>query len=171
MELFVMYIGGYHERAFVELHDMRFVIAEKIEDTYESLKKSWWGTPESLHIDSWGTLKYVDGYNIKISSKPTQETENKLYFVNLGGYNPLEFMELHKNVFVVAPNPSKAKVKALKQILHWESYHRDYQFDVDDVIDVSQICSKEKLYIHLEPTDEIQEFQFVCKYTPIGKLT
>jgi hypothetical protein len=87
---------------------MRFVIAKKIKDTYESLKESWWGTIESLHLDAWGALKYADGYNIKISSKPAQETENKLYFVNLGGYDSSEFTELHKNVFVVAENPSKA---------------------------------------------------------------
>ena len=41
MELFVIYIGGIHPKAFIELHDMRFVIAEKIEDTYEELKNSW----------------------------------------------------------------------------------------------------------------------------------
>lgn len=34
-KLFIIYIGGSHEKAFIELHDMRFVIAETIEDTYE----------------------------------------------------------------------------------------------------------------------------------------
>ena len=51
MKLFVIYIGGTHKKAFIEVHDMRFVIAEKIEDTYDFLKQTWWGTKESLHLD------------------------------------------------------------------------------------------------------------------------
>ena len=43
MKLFMIYIGGVHEKAFIELHDMRFVIAKSLEDTYEELKSSWWG--------------------------------------------------------------------------------------------------------------------------------
>lgn len=169
MELFVIYIGGIHEKAFIEVHDMRFIIAEKIEDTYQELKDTWWGTPESLHLDAWGKLKYADGCNVRIKSEPSTDSENKLYFVNLGGYNRSKFTELHKNIFVVAPNPSKAKVRALKQILHWESYHRDYQFEVDDILDISRVFEEKKLYIHLEPTDVEQEFEFTCKYNPIGK--
>jgi hypothetical protein len=168
MELFVMCIGGYHEGAFIELHDMRFVIANKIEDTYESLKNTWWGTPESLHIDAWGALRYVDGYNIKISSEPAQELKNKLYFVNLGGYNGTDFAESHKNVFVVASNPSEARTKAMKQIIHWESAHRDHQFDIDDVIDIAEVSSTKNIYIHLEPADKVQEFEFTCEYIQIG---
>ena len=51
MNLFVIYIGGQTEKSLIELHDMRFIIAPKIEDTYDELKKSWLGTPESLHLD------------------------------------------------------------------------------------------------------------------------
>jgi hypothetical protein len=52
MHLFVIYIGGAHEKAFIELHDMRFVIAEKIEDSFDILRKTWWGTKESLHLNA-----------------------------------------------------------------------------------------------------------------------
>lgn len=167
MKLFVIYIGGAHEKSFIELHDMRFIIANKIEDTYDSLIDSWWGIKNKLHIDAWGALEYVDGYNIHIKDEPQEDIGNQLYFINLGGYNSAEFTELHKNVFVVAPNESKAKLKALKQILDWESYHRDYQFEVDDVLDVSKIISHDKKYIHLEPTDNERKFEFICKYTPL----
>lgn len=44
MKLHIIYIGGIHEKAFVELHDMRFAVAKRIEDTYDYLKSSWWGT-------------------------------------------------------------------------------------------------------------------------------
>jgi len=41
MNLFVIYIGGGHKDALIELHDIRIVIAKTIEDTYESLRTSW----------------------------------------------------------------------------------------------------------------------------------
>jgi len=63
MNLFVIYIGGRHDHSLIELHDMRFSLAHSIEDTYETLRSSWWGIPNSLHIDGWGILKYADGYD------------------------------------------------------------------------------------------------------------
>ncbi|MGB4191584.1 MAG: DUF1543 domain-containing protein [Rickettsiales bacterium] len=168
MKLHIIYIGGIHEKAFVELHDMRFAVAKRIEDTYDYLKSSWWGTQESLHIDAWGVLEYADGHNIHLSNEPST-SENKLYFVNLGGYNSNEFTELHKNVFVVAPNPSKAKVRALKQILDWESHHRDYQFEMENIVDLSAIASAGNYYINLEPSDIEKKFEFTCKFIPIGR--
>jgi hypothetical protein len=169
MKLFVIYIGGTHPKAFIELHDYRFIIANTIEDTYQELKDTWWGTPESLHLDAWGVLEYVDGYKIKISDKPSPETEMNLYFVNLGGYDSKLFTELHKDVFVVAENESKAKVKALKQILNWESHHRDYLHEVESVVNVSETIANSKFYLVLEPVDNEMKFNFTCKYVPIGK--
>jgi hypothetical protein len=169
MQLFVIYIGGKTPTALIELHDMCFVIAETIEDTYSQLKEKWWGTQESLHLDAWGALKQADGYNVILQDHPSSHLEEKLYFVNLGGYDSKEFTELHKNVFVVAENPSKAKVKALKQILDWESHHRDYQYEVEDCFAIEQVASGKKLFIHLEPAQDIIPFEFTCKYVPIGK--
>jgi len=171
MKLFVIYIGGTYEKAFIELHDMRFILAEKIEDTYDELKRTWWGTPESLHLDAWGALEYADGYNIVFkNTPPSLDSENNLFFVNLGGYNDSEFTELHKNVFVVASNESKAKVRALKQILDWQSHHRDYQFELENIVNMSEFARVKDLYIHLVPTNEEKEFEFTCKYVPIGKI-
>lgn len=61
MKLFVIYIGGAHEQSLIELHDMRFIVADTIEETYKTLRKSWWGIPSSLHLDAWGVLNYADG--------------------------------------------------------------------------------------------------------------
>jgi len=169
MNLFVIYIGGMHEKSLIELHDMRFCIAEKIEDTYDSLKKSWWGSPESLHLDAWGILKYADGYAIKLENKPQQNSHNKLYFVNLGGYDKNKFTELHKNIFIVADNEINAKLKALKQTDQWESPHRDYQYEIDHILDITNIAVSTNVFIHLHPTEDIQCFEFVCRYFSIGK--
>ena len=167
-KLFAIYIGGAHEKSLIELHDMCFVIGENIEDTYAELKKQWWGKPDSLHIDAWGCLHYADGYKIVIKNYPATDTQNKLYFVNLGGYDDQEFTELHKNVFVVAETDSKAKVKALKQILDWKSFHKDYQFEIDKIISIQNLVNTQDHFIHLVPSPEPIPFEFTCKYTPIG---
>ncbi len=169
MKLFAIYIGGKTETSLIEVHDMRFVIAEKIEDAYDTLRAEWWGVPESLHLDCWGELTSADGHNISLKDYPA-EYDEKLYFVNLGGYDPKKFTELHKDVFVVARNDSKAKVKALRQILDWVSHHRDYQFEVENCFCVNNIVGAKKLYIHLEKTDQVVPFEFTCKYLPIGKV-
>lgn len=135
MNLFVIYVGGKHTKSLLELHDMRFVLADRIEDTYRQLRESWWGEPKSLHLDCWGILKSADGYNIHLKNEPSVE-QNKLFFINLGGYDSTQFTELHKNVFVVAPNEREAKLKALQQIKTWESPHRDYLYDIENIINI-----------------------------------
>lgn len=164
LNLFVIYLGGAHEKSLIELHDIRFIAANTIEETYGELKKCWWGTTESLHIDAWGCLHQADGYDISLKNMPPPETANKLYFVNLGGYDRNQFTELHKNVFVVAENDSKAKVKALKQILDWESYHRDYQFEIEKIFSLDNILSPQNIFIHFQANPINIPFKFTCKY-------
>lgn len=113
MHLLVIYIGGSHSQSLIELLDMRFAIANNIEETYDTLRQSWWVTPTSVHLDAWGILNYVDGHNILISDYPQENVTNKLYFVNLGGYGKRQFTELHKNIFIVA---TQAKRKSVQQI-------------------------------------------------------
>lgn len=169
MKLFVIYIGGAHEKSLIELHDMRFVVANTIEETYETLRKSWWGIPSSLHLDAWGVLNYADGHNILISDCPPQNVMNKLYFVNLGGYDKHQFTELHKNTFVVATDEHQAKQKAVRQVSEWESPHRDYLHEVDTVLDLSNLLTRQNHYLHLIETKNKSPFDFTCCYTPIGK--
>ncbi|UNM05700.1 MAG: DUF1543 domain-containing protein [Holosporaceae bacterium] len=170
MNLYACYIGGTHEKALIELHDMRFVVANQLEDTFEPLRQSWWGTPKSLHIDAWGILHSVDGYDVHIRNTPPPADHPKLYFVNLGGYTETEFTELHQNVFVVAESPVKARVKALKPIQHWESPHKDYEYEVEDIVCVDTATLKDSTqYAHLTPTSTPTPFAFSAKRIPIGK--
>ena len=170
MNLFVIYIGGSHEQAFIELHDMRFVIANTIEETYPELKRTWWGIPQSLHLDSWGILKFVDGYRILIKNEPPVNTDEKLFFVNLGGYDHQQFTELHKNIFVVAENEAAAKIKATQQIQDWVLPHRDYLYEVENIVDITQKTVTNNFFIHLEKTDQREPFIFTSNYVPIGKM-
>jgi len=49
-------LGGRAKNANVELHDVRWVIGTRIEDTYSLLRKEWFGIIEGLHIDSYKRL-------------------------------------------------------------------------------------------------------------------
>ena len=59
-------LGGWAKKANIELHDVGWVIGSKIEDTYDTLRKGWFGSPKGLHIDSYKKIKYVDGYKINL---------------------------------------------------------------------------------------------------------
>ena len=58
--LFLVVLGGRAKKANVELHDVRWVIGSKIEDTYDLLRRDWFGMREGLHIDSFKKISYVD---------------------------------------------------------------------------------------------------------------
>lgn len=168
MKLFVIYVGGSHEKSLIELHDMRFIVANTIEETYDALRQSWWGIPTTLHLDAWGVLEYADAHSIQVSKTPSNNKVNKLYFVNLGGYDHQQFTELHKNIFVVASDEIQAKQKAVQQINDWVSPHRDYIHQIDSILNLNEIVTAENHYLHLKEDDHAKPFEFICRYTPIG---
>jgi hypothetical protein len=124
MKLFAIYVGGEAVGANIEVHDMRFVAAISLEDTYEELKRQWWGTPDSLHLDCWAEIDHADGYDLDLRPDPFEGPE-KLYYVNLGGYDRTEFLERHKNVFVLATTVAAAETQAIQSVAGWSDLHRD----------------------------------------------
>ena len=168
MNLFVIYVGGKTETSLIEVHDIHFALGEKIEDTYEQIRKQWWGTPQSLHSDAWGILKSVDGYDLILKTEPQTDNANKLFFINLGGYDLQEFTELHKNIFVVAENEGEAKLKAKATIANWSVPHKDNLYALDDCVNMSDFLAKKGLSIHLQHTNNPTAFSFICKYVAIG---
>ena len=46
-------LGGRAEKANIELHDVRWVVGSKIEDSFDTLRKDWFGSSKGLHIDSY----------------------------------------------------------------------------------------------------------------------
>ena len=147
MKLFAVYVGGEAPGANIELHDMRFVVAETIEQTYDELRRQWWGTPKSLHLDAWVALTRADGHHISLEREP-QDSSLKFYYVNVGGYEVGKFTELHENLFVVAESEQKAKVRALKQVKHWDSFHKDDLYEAEQCYDLAAMLD-DRWHIHL----------------------
>ena len=166
MKLFAIYIGGEHPRANIEVHDMRFVAAPAIEATYASLRAQWWGRESSLHVDCRSELSHADGYEISLRAEPYEGVE-KLYYVNLGGYDGLSFAEQHRNVFVVADSLQAAKGRAIKQASDWTDAHRDEIYEAEQAFALDDATWAQRLYIHLTPSLMSGAPAFTCAYTPL----
>jgi hypothetical protein len=168
MKLFAIYVGGEAAGANIELHDIRFVVAPSITDTYDELRNQWWGTPNSLHIDCWAELDHADGYDVSLSPEPFAGAE-RLYYVNLGGYAPGEFSEQHKNVFVVADSLAKAKTRAIKLAKGWREPHRDEMYEAEQAFSLDEAGRDQQLFIHLTPSAQFRDLIVTCDYVPIRK--
>jgi len=137
--LFLVFLGGRANKANIELHDVRWVIGSRIEDTFDVLKKDWFGTLEGLHIDSYKKIKFVDGYKINLKNSKNINPKNKkvnqtkktkrLWFVNIGGYEPSSMQEKHEFGLVVASSSLEAKNKAKSKWL--DTCKKKHKDDID----------------------------------------
>ena len=139
LNLYLVVVGGRIPKANVEVHDVRWVIGSKIEDTFDVLRKDWFGSIDGLHIDSYKKIYSVDGYKIKIkksqikksTSKFIKEVNNnkKLWFINLGGYDPKSMQEKHEFGLLVASTASDAKKMAKSKWL--DGFYKKHNDDID----------------------------------------
>lgn len=165
----MFYVGGDCGNSNVELHDVRFSIGEKPEDCFADLRRQWWGEPTSLHLDCWGAVEQADGHDVRLSTEPSDNAQGKLFFINLGGYDPTLFTELHKNVLIVAADAKAAKTKAKAEIKHWQMPHQDQLFEVDKAVDIGSQLQQRGYHLVLQPATRVQPFKFQCDYLPIGQ--
>lgn len=168
MKLFAIYLGGRAKKCNTELHDVVFSSGNKIEDTYIDLLSKWFGRPDRLHIDSWVELKYIDGHEIFLSKHKDKST-NKLYFINLGGYDQNKFEELHETKFFVGKNENIIKKRAKESLLvGFDQVHTDDIYDVDDCIEIKKVSG---LYVNLKKTSKNEVLEFNNGYLPIPYKT
>ena len=135
--LYLVVLGGRAKKANIELHDVRWVVGSKIEDTYETLRKDWFGSPKGLHIDSYKKIKHIDGYKINLINFERDKKDAKqlvkknkskksLWFVNIGGYNPTSMQEKHEFGLVAASTKLEAKnIAKSKWLIGCKKKHND----------------------------------------------
>ncbi|TCD57173.1 DUF1543 domain-containing protein [Synechococcus sp. BS55D] len=117
VSLFLVVLGGRTPDCHVELHDVRWVVGPNIETTIPELRRQWWGSLKGLHIDSYTSIDSVDGYAVSLESNaaPALEgntTNQRLWFINLGGYQRHSLQEWHHFGLVVATTAQAAKARA-----------------------------------------------------------
>lgn len=150
-KLFLTYIGGTAPGANIELHDVRFVVGDTIEQTYPAIRSGWFGTQKGLHLDSYVHLHHVDGYRIELAQTPQKNSNQRLFFVNFGGYFEGKLAEFHDFTVVVAESAAAAKKLAKTQVMvsglkGAEQLHKDDLIVVDDCLCLDLI---DNYYIHL----------------------
>ena len=133
--LFLVVLGGKAKKANVELHDVRWVVGSRIEDTYEILKRDWFGDVHGLHIDSYKKIEFVDGYKINLKNIQNRKLKKSfigsnikenLWFVNIGGYSPSSMQEKHEFGLVVASSKLEAKnIAKSKWLYDCKKKHKD----------------------------------------------
>jgi hypothetical protein len=145
MKLFLLILGCKPEARNTEQHDTFFGIGNSLADLLPQIKQFWPGT--KIHIDSWREVTAVDGFTITVIPKAEQVTENKLFFLNLGGYKPNDLEEYHYKLLSVADTKSAA-IQSAKQTAFYlhtgfkgATSHIDdkYGVDVDDVYEIADI--------------------------------
>lgn len=133
--LFLVVLGGRVAQAHIELHDVRFVVGSTIEDTLPALRRQWFGARRGLHLDSWMLVRFVDGYRLELRPQPFEGPE-QLWFVNMGGYDPLQLAELHAFGLFVASSPEAARAAARRQLLPGgQQRHKDDLHGVEQALD------------------------------------
>jgi hypothetical protein len=182
MKLFYIILGATPKGRNTEQHDIFFGIAENLKDLIPAMKKFWPEAKGKIHIDGYQEVKFVDGFELKIVEKTSESLEKTLFFINLGGYDPAKFEELHQKYMMVG----KSMAEIIRRVKKTDFYktmgfqnaesHIDdkYGVDIDDIFKISDILPqemKEKYSIVLEKTDvENQENYTFIGYLALSKI-
>jgi len=154
-KLFLVYLGGGTPKSNIELHDVQFVAGDSIEDTFEQLRRQWFGEVKGLHLDAFLELRFVDGFRVELRPE-RHDGRDRLYFVNFGGYDPTSVAELHQFGVFAASSPAEAKQKGKASLLTRAlEQHKDDVFDVDNCVVVSDVG---EYFVHLVPDSRVQPF-------------
>ncbi|MFD0793641.1 DUF1543 domain-containing protein [Mucilaginibacter litoreus] len=173
-KLYMLLLGSKAPNRNVEQHDYFFGIAGSLKELVPEIKAFWPEAGTSLHIDGWREINNVDGYSIKVVPKDekTDEAGPKLFFINLGGYQPDKLEEQHYIMLTVQPDRISAVQDAKKTIFFKNSTiktvkgansHIDekYGIDVDEIYRVEEILArhhKAKYHIQVIPgADKLQD--------------
>jgi len=150
--LFLVVLGGRVDGGLIEVHDARLVAGASLEDTFPTLRRDWFGRSRGLHLDSWALVRGVDGHGIALRSQPPAtpaDGADRLWFVNLGAYDPAAFHERHRCGLVVAPSARAARSRALRQLPLGDCQrHHDDLAAVDDCLAVDRV---QHWHVHLRP--------------------
>ena len=130
MKLFLVVLGGRCRGCHTEQHDVRWVVGDSIEETTPQLIQQWIGLRRGLHLDSYRTVERVDNHRVEVipgvAATDQAGTDLRLWFVNLGAYEPNSMAERHHFGLVVARSTAAAKATAKRRWLKGlDQIHKD----------------------------------------------
>src|SRR3569833_344761 len=161
-KLYMLLLGCTPPERNTEQHDVFFTIGEDLKSLIPDILKFW---PEGkVHIDAYREVTLVDGHKVSVAGRDSElsGSDNKLFFINLGGYKRGVFDEPHFKIISVHPDMGSA-IKAAKttdffKYVHFPgaNSHVDDKFAVDvdaayEVGDILPAGQKEKYKLIIEP--------------------
>lgn len=182
-KLFFVLLGCKPEGRHTEQHDVFFGIGETLADLLPQFEAFWPEASGKLHIDSWREVSQVDQFAIRILPRKEQAApkNNRLFFLNLGGYKPGDLEEYHYKMLMVAENKTEAiqqaKASAFYQHTGFEGAHSHiddkYGVDVDDIYEIEDILPedlKAQYRIAIEKTDKLTADELHIGYLKLSLL-
>jgi hypothetical protein len=152
LTLYMVMLGCKPQGRITEQHDIFFGIEKSLTDLIPEMNAFWPEAKGKIHIDAWREITFVDGFSLEITERNAAVLQNeKLFFINLGGYKENEFEEYHYKVVTVAKNKAEA-IKKSKQTTFYKhcgfkgaTSHIDdkYGIDVDDIYNIEDLLSDE----------------------------
>ncbi|WP_432711599.1 DUF1543 domain-containing protein [Pedobacter sp.] len=182
-KLYMLLLGSKAPQRNVEQHDVFFGIATSLKELVPQINAFWPEAGASIHIDAWREVNNVNGFQVNIATKESSNPPSmkKLFFINLGGYQPNKFEEQHYTVLSVQEDMAQA-IKEAKQTVFFKTNLMDganshvddkYGIDVDDIYKVEDMLSpqsKEIYQIELTETGNLPEDQIHLGYFKLEKL-
>jgi hypothetical protein len=165
-----------------EQHDLFFGIGRTLGDVKKDILDFWKEADGQIHIDAWRKVQHVDGYKVSVADKKNSITKNeKLFFINLGGYKPNEFEEFHYKMLTVSADKGSAIQKAKQTAFYKHTgfegavSHIDdkYGIDVDDIYEIEDVLPeqlKKQFCIQLMLTSDQQQDEMHLGYLKIDKI-
>ncbi len=145
-QLYMFYVGGRAGRSNIEVHDVQFAAVAQVEEAYPALRQAWFGDADSLHLDGYLRVRWVGGFAVSLGASPCS-SGLRLYFINMGGYQPEQLAELHAFGLFVAADEAAAKAMARTQLLAGTRLrHKDDLMEVDDCLALREV---DGLYVQL----------------------
>jgi hypothetical protein len=184
LKLYMLLLGCVPPGRHIEQHDIFFGIATSLNELVPEIK-AFWPEPERIHIDAWREVNVVEGYQVNIIPRAGNaapgEQPNKLFFINLGGYQENKFEEQHYVLLTVKENRASALKEAKETFFFQNNYfdaavsHIDdkYGIDVDDLYQIEDILSplqKQKYQIELIWSDNLNEDPLHLGYLKLSSM-
>jgi len=175
-------LGCTPEGRYTEQHDIFFGIGNSLKELIPQMDAFWPEAKGKFHIDAWREVTAVGNFTISIGTKNPTAVNEKLFFINLGGYKENEFEEYHYKTLAVAESLGLA-AKVAKDTTFYKHFsfegavsHIDDKFgiDVDDIYNVNDILPtvfKEKYSIQITPSEvPLKEDPLHIGYLKIDKI-
>lgn len=186
LKLFMVLLGSKAPGRTVEQHDFFFGIGTSLKDLLPQMIDFWPETGKSLHIDGWREVTCVDDHRVQVLHKGIVEIEQgeRLFFINLGGYQTGKLEEQHYTLLTVQQDRKSAvKTSVGTNFFKQQSIaavksaaaHIDekYGIDVDEIYRIEDLLPdviKEKYSIILEPADARQPDEIHLGYLKLDQV-